>query len=165
MTGEHRASPAPVLTDPGGLFAALRTLALPTGHWVVCGSAPLYARGLRPALRDLDVLARGPAWHRALLLAPPAPAASGHGLVVRHPAAAIDVFDAWPHLDPAAAIDHADLIDGIPLLRLGDTVAWKTTVGRPQDLADVAAVHRLYGRWSARPLIHLIHRTDRPEEP
>ncbi|MFJ2191571.1 hypothetical protein ACIOJE_27180 [Kitasatospora sp. NPDC087861] len=136
-----------ILTDPAGLFDALRALDLPLGHWVVCGSAPLYARGLRSRLHDLDILACGLAWQRALTIAPPRPAESGLGLAIHHPEAAIEVFDTWPAVDCADVIDRADLIDGIPLLTLDDTAHWKATAARPKDAADVEAIRNLQSRW------------------
>ncbi|MFG1708870.1 hypothetical protein ACFLIM_37300 [Nonomuraea sp. M3C6] len=60
--------PRSLLTDPAGLFAELARLSLPRGHYVVCGSAALYVRGLRARMGDLDVLARGVAWNVALSL-------------------------------------------------------------------------------------------------
>ncbi|MFI6530820.1 hypothetical protein ACIBHY_00150 [Nonomuraea sp. NPDC050547] len=145
------ASAPPVLVgDPTGLFAELARLNLPLGEYVVCGSAALYVRGLRSRMGDLDVLARGPAWTTVLSLGiPPSGALSGYGLVVNHPTHAIEFVDRWtPGWPTDYLIASADLIDGIPFMRLGDVLAWKQRARRAKDLPDIAAVHELRRRWN-----------------
>lgn len=151
------ADPPVLLTDPAGLFAELARLNLPHGEYVVCGSAALYVRGLRARMGDLDVLARGPAWDVVLTLGVvPDTALSGHGLVVNHPTAAIEFVDRWtPGWPTDYLIDSADLIDGIPFMRLGDVLAWKQRARRPKDLPDISAIAHLRRAWaddSARDL-------------
>ncbi|MDH6126906.1 hypothetical protein [Kitasatospora sp. GP82] len=137
------------LTDPGGLFAALHTLQLPPCDYVVCGSAVLFARGLRARIGDLDVLARGQAWRIATTLARPVRPPSGHGWAVYHPAAAIEIVDRWtPGWPTDRLIQDADLIDGIPFMRLGDVLRWKEAARRPKDLPDIAAIRNLHRTWT-----------------
>ncbi len=140
------------LTDPAGLFAELTRLALPPGSYVICGSAALYVRGLRARLGDLDVLATGPAWDIATTLGTPRPAPSGHGLVIHHPTVAIEFVDRWtPGWPTDRLIDTADIIDGLPFMRLGEVLAWKQAARRPKDLPDIAAVHQLHQLWHGQP--------------
>ncbi|MFC3982480.1 hypothetical protein [Streptosporangium jomthongense] len=140
-----------LLTDSAGLFATLTGLGLPHGSYVICGSAALYVRGLRERITDLDVLATGPAWQIATTLGTPRPAPSGHGLSVHHPHAAIEFVDRWtPGWPTDRLIGTADVIDGLPFMRLGDVLAWKEAARRPRDLADIAAVHRLRRMWTGR---------------
>ncbi|MFG2075669.1 hypothetical protein [Nonomuraea maritima] len=143
--------PSVLLTDPTGLFAELALLDLPPGDYVLCGSAALYVRGMRARINDLDVLARGAAWQKALALGVPKPALSGHGLRVVHPSAAIEFVDRWtPGWPTDDLIDSADVIDGVPFMRLGDVLAWKEAARRPKDLPDIAAVEHLRSLWSRR---------------
>ncbi|MFI7610079.1 hypothetical protein ACIBP6_02440 [Nonomuraea terrae] len=145
------AAPSVLLTDPAGLFAELARLGLPAGDYVVCGSAALYVRGMRARMGDLDVLARGAAWQKVLTLGTPQPALSGHGLRVVHPSVAIEFVDRWtPGWPTDDLIDNADVIDGIPFMRLGDVLAWKEAARRPKDLPDIAAVQHLRHMWSRR---------------
>ncbi|MEU7863865.1 hypothetical protein [Nonomuraea sp. NPDC049141] len=154
-------APRMLLTDPAGLFAELARLALPRGDFVVCGSAALYVRGLRARMGDLDVVARGAAWDIVRTLAAPQPALSGYGLVVNHPTAAIEFVDRWtPGWPTDYLIASADLIDGIPFMRLGDVLAWKQRARRPKDLPDIAAVHRLRRLWNGDPAPAPAHKTD-----
>ena len=141
-----------MLTDTDGLFEALRALELPRGEFVVCGSAALYVRGLRPRMGDLDVLARGAAWQRALTIGAPQPTVSGYGLRVLHPTAAIEIVDRWtPGWSTDRLIEEADRIDGIPFMRLGDVWRWKNEARRPKDLPDLAAINRLHRAWTGTP--------------
>ncbi|WP_336113505.1 hypothetical protein [Streptomyces sp. PTD9-10] len=144
-----------LLSDADGLFAALAALKLPRGEYVVCGSAALYVRGLRARMGDLDVLARGEAWERALALGAPEATVSGYGLRVVHPTASIEIMDRWtPGWSTDRLIDDADVIDGVPFMRLGDVLRWKIAAARPKDHADVAAIRHLYRIWTgaAAPL-------------
>ena len=50
------------------LFGLLRSLDLPMGDFAVFGSGPLIVRGIIEAANDLDVVSRGRAWERALVL-------------------------------------------------------------------------------------------------
>lgn len=139
----------PLLTDPAGLFATLTGLRLPHGSYVICGSAALYVRGLRDHMGDLDVLAIGPAWNIATTLGAPRPAPSGHGQVIRHPHADIEVFDRWtPGWSSDRLIATADTIDGLPFMRLSCLLAWKQAALRPKDLPDIAAVSALCRMWT-----------------
>ncbi|WP_460066190.1 hypothetical protein [Streptomyces sp. YKOK-I1] len=144
-----------LLSDADGLFATLAALRLPRGEYVVCGSAALYVRGLRARMGDLDVLARGAAWERALALGAPGPTVSGYGLRVVHPTAAIEIMDRWtPGWSTDRLIDDADVIDGVPFMRLGDVLRWKLAADRPKDRADIAAIRHLHRVWAgaAAPL-------------
>ncbi|MFF4100031.1 hypothetical protein [Streptomyces sp. NPDC001903] len=138
-----------LLSDADGLFAALGALQLPRGEYVVCGSAALYVRGLRARMGDLDVLARGEAWQRALSLASPEPTISGYGLRVVHPDASIEIMNSWTQgWSTDRLIDEADLIDGVPFMRLGDILRWKIAAARPKDHADITAIRHLYRVWT-----------------
>ena len=144
------------LTDTGGLFKALADLNLPRGDYVVCGSAALYVRGLRARMGDLDILARGTAWRIACTLALPTPSPIGRGCVITHPTASIEIMSEWQlgpsHLawDTDTLIERADVIDGMPIMRLGDVLAWKETHRRPKDLPDIAAIHDLHRMWQGK---------------
>ncbi|MEV4179129.1 hypothetical protein [Nonomuraea sp. NPDC049709] len=144
------AQPRTLVTDPAGLFTELARLNLPYGDYVVCGSAVLYVRNLRTCMGDLDVLARGAAWGIALALGvTPRAAPSGHGQVINHPAFAIEFVDRWtPGWSTHRLIETADLIDGIPFMRLGDVLAWKASARRPKDLPDISAIDNLRRLWS-----------------
>lgn len=115
---------------------------MPVADFVVFGSGPLLAHGLKPAVHDLDVVARGAAWQRARTLGAPQPAPSGHGEMVELYDSSLQIFDAWvePGWDVDRLIDEADLIDGLRFVALPIVLSWKRRSRRPKDLADIALI-------------------------
>ncbi len=112
---------------------------MPPGDYALAGSAPLYAHGLRPRLRDVDVVARGAAWDIAQKFEKPVRAPSGIGRVVRLGDGEIEIFDRWvaPEWPIDSLIDEAEIIDGIRFVSLRDSLAWKRYLHRTKDAADI----------------------------
>ncbi|MEJ3745188.1 hypothetical protein WEI85_18060 [Actinomycetes bacterium KLBMP 9797] len=124
--------------DRHPLIRALRALDMPAEHYVVFGSGPLLAHGLRPTIGDLDVVARGPAWQRLARYCPPVSAPSGHGQMVR---LVIEVADRWlPGWDTDRLIASAEPHAGLPFAPLSAVRASKTATARPKDRADIALI-------------------------
>jgi hypothetical protein len=126
------------------LIRLLESLALPASDYVVTGSGPLLAHGLKNDIHDIDVLARGRAWEMATRLRRPRRSQSGLGLRVVLFGGDIEIFDHWVGGvdDVDAMIDSADFVDGLPFLSLADTMRWKHGLGRAKDLADIALIER-----------------------
>lgn len=124
------------------LIRLLAGLRLPPSDYVVTGSGPLLAYGLKTTIHDLDLVARGAAWERAAARGRVTLAASGLGLRVGLFDGRIEVFDHWlaGFTDVDAMIDGAEHVEGIPFMSLGDTLRWKRGLGRAKDLADVALI-------------------------
>ncbi|WP_328583909.1 hypothetical protein [Streptomyces sp. NBC_00370] len=129
------------------LRTLLATLDLPPRDYVVAGSAPLLVHHLKPEISDLDLVARGTAWARAVELGRPGPAASGNGLRVGLTGAPVEIFDCWHPIrqfgvdvDTDRLIDESEMIDGVHFLSLSLTLIWKRSLGRAKDLADVALI-------------------------
>jgi len=125
--------------DASELFEALRRLALPSGHYAVFGSGPLAIRGLIEEVSDLDVITRGPAWA----------AVEGLGTTVMYgEIRTVDLGNgltfgrswAFGGFDIDRLIDEAEVIDGLPFVRLGPVLEYKRIAGRPKDLLHIAAV-------------------------
>ncbi|MFI9807443.1 hypothetical protein ACIHEJ_24285 [Streptomyces sp. NPDC052301] len=73
------------------------------------------------------------------------PSAEPAAVTVVHPTAPIEIMDRWTEgWSTDRLIDDADVIEGVPFMRLGDILRWKIAAGRPKDRADVGAVRRLY---------------------
>ena len=121
------------------LLGKLRALDLPEGDYAVFGSGPLAAHGLVEEVRDLDVVARGPAWARAKELGPVRTAPKGDPVVWLE-GGAIEVFGGWLGWDIDALIDNAEIIDGLPFARLEDVLAFKLSHGRPKDVAHARLI-------------------------
>jgi hypothetical protein len=120
------------------LVRMLTALALPTSDYVVFGSGPLLAHGLRTDIGDLDVVARGAAWQALTAAARPVTAPSGHGRMVR---LQIEAADRWlPGFDTDRLIDTAEHHAGIPFVPLTEVRRSKLATHRPKDRADLALI-------------------------
>jgi hypothetical protein len=134
------------VTDPvvsgDRLFSLLRSLQLPAGEYAVFGSGPLIIRGIVEATNDLDVITRGAAWERLCELGEPASFEDGNPR--------IDLFDGrltfgttWKYgaFDLDALIDTAEIIDGLPFVRLEHVVVYKRVADRPKDREHLQLLH------------------------
>lgn len=116
-------------------------LDLPLGDWALFGSGPLLLRGWIDEIGDLDVLSRGPAWDKAkdvgtITFLPE----DGNEIV--EIGNRITVGHNWPYglfrIDEL--IDTAEILDGIPCVRLEHIVAYKELFGRPKDRKHLSII-------------------------
>ncbi len=126
------------------LIRQVLELGMPPGDFALAGSTPLYAHGLRSRLRDVDVVARGAAWDIAQKFEKAVAAPSGIGQVVRIADGEIEIFNRWvaPEWPIDALIDGAEVIDGIRVVSLRESLAWKRYLNRPKDAADIRMLER-----------------------
>jgi hypothetical protein len=127
------------------LFQSLASLELQANDYVVFGSAPLLAHGLRDKISDLDVVARGRAWQRACELGERLTRAGRGTEMVQLLGGLIEISPDWitPEWSADELIDDADVIDGIRVARLDKVLAYKRQLGRPKDIADIEAIEGL----------------------
>jgi len=118
------------------MFDLLQSLDLPEGAYAVFGSGPLIVRGIIEPANDLDVIARGAAWEsaaeRGTLVDLPE-----HGVTIASLFdGAITVGTEWAigTFEIDELIDTAEIIDGLPFVRLEHVAAYKRLAGRPKDL-------------------------------
>lgn len=121
------------------LFGLLRSLHLPAGDYAVFGSGPLLVRGVIAEANDLDVVSRGKAWERALEV----------GEIVRLPEDGAEIVScfgglvtigrswAYGEVDIDDLIDSAEIMGGLPFVRVEHVVAFKRIAGRPKDFAHL----------------------------
>jgi hypothetical protein len=126
------------------LVQQLLSLELPPEDFVIFGSGPLLAHGIKDNVPDLDVLARGEAWRKATEFETPEPAPSGIGKVIRPFGDNIEIFDDWmpKGWDVNELIDKADVIEGIRFIPLKTVLEWKEFVHRPKDEDDIALLRK-----------------------
>lgn len=112
--------------------------------YVIAGSGPLLAHGIREQISDLDVIARGAAWERACALGRRQVAPFGGAMAVYLLDGAIEVLDGWfpGRWSVDRLIDEAEVIEGIRFLSLRLTLEWKRLLRRDKDSADIVALER-----------------------
>lgn len=131
------------------LLILVSELDLDRRDFVIFGSGPLLAHGLRRRISDLDVVARGTTWKRVCTYGNPAtgiingaPMAQFWGGLIQFSSGWIS--EAW---DTDKLIDRAEVIDGLRFARLVDVLTYKQALNRPKDRPDIEAL-RL---WLNRP--------------
>lgn len=134
--------PAGVLRHP--LIRELVALGLPAEDYVIFGSGPLLAHGIRTELGDLDLVARGAAWQRAERTGTPCRGAVTGGPGYQFDGGRITVFPNWisPDWDTDDLIDRAEVVDGLRFARLQDVLAYKRQLRRPKDVVDIRTIMR-----------------------
>jgi hypothetical protein len=123
------------------IIRELLSLGLPTRDYVIFGSGPLLAYGIRSDVRDLDILARGSAWRKALTYGvPPVSPPSGNGNMIVLFDGRIEIFDRWVsgEWDVDLLIDNAEFIDGLPFVPLATVLSWKKLASREKDQRDIS---------------------------
>lgn len=120
----------------------LVALKLDPDQFVIFGSAPLLAHGLRTTVHDLDIVARGDAMALARRTG-----TLGVGTYSGDPVwhlhnGRIQVSAGWitnrwsaDHL-----IDNAEIIDGLRFAQLRDVLRYKQDLLREKDLTDIAKI-------------------------
>jgi hypothetical protein len=141
------ASTPPHVGSAAHLFGLLRWLDLPMGDHAVFGSGPLLVRGIIDRANDLDVLCRGQAWDQVSPMGRHTQAAGGPVVLLFGGLITLGVGWAYGSFDVDQLIDTAEVIDGIPFVRLEHVVAYKQAAGRPKDLEHL----RLLAHYQSRP--------------
>lgn len=115
-------------------------LELPEGAWALFGSGPLLLRGWIDDVGDLDVIVRGPAWEKALAIGELRPLPDGTEIVYVGEGVTVGRTWRFGEVDIDEMIDTAELIEGIPCVRLEHIVAYKELFDRPRDQAHLAVI-------------------------
>lgn len=122
------------------IFDQVRGLSLPAGSFAIFGSGPLVVRGIRDS-EDADVivtedvfkeLAKDPLWD-SIELRDHYTSLKKKGLEIYHTWAP----GAW---DVDELIKTAEMIDGMPFVRLDSVVEWKKLRGDDKDVIDLALI-------------------------
>lgn len=125
-------------------FEELRSLDLPVGHYVVTASGPLGIRGIRE-IDDLDLMVDDELWDE--LVERYGTSQDGTRIEISQGIEAFRESSFEP--DPALPsvreqIDEADLIEGLPFVRLEDVVKLKRAKGREKDRRDIELINAWY---------------------
>src|SRR6266498_530907 len=120
-------------------------LDLDTRDFVIFGSGPLFAHGLRQRISDLDVVARGTVWRRVSEHGLPATGTINGAPLALFWDGKVQFSRGWisDDWDADTLIDSAEIIHGMPFARLGDVLAYKQTLRRPKDLQDIEDIEAM----------------------
>ncbi len=116
----------------------LEELSLERDDFVIFGSGPLLAHGIRADIADLDIVARGPAWQRAREL-------GGSRNLVRILVGGIEIEIGAQWYSPLRwtadeLIDNAEIFSGYRFARLEYVREYKWALHRKKDLLDIALI-------------------------
>ncbi len=125
-------------------FELLRAIDLPRGDYAVFGSGPLLVRGIIDDARDIDVIARGPAWEQALEQGDLTYLPEEDITVAWFFGGMLTVGASWAFgaVDIDDLIDTAEIVDGVPFVRLEHVVAYKRIAGREKDHRHLQLIER-----------------------
>ncbi len=131
------------------LLSDVRTLKLPPGSYALFGSAPILVRGLREASNDLDLIIRPETWGE--LAVRPELTRKTHESGREYLEWEGHNIELYPFWQPgewgiAKLIDDAELIDGLPYVRLETVLAWKQRLARPKDVRDIALIEAFFDK-------------------
>ena len=123
------------------LLDKVKALNLPLGEYALFGSAPMFVRGLREEMHDVDIVVTEKLWEK--MQAVPGwkmETANSGDPVLR--CEKLELFGGWApgEWDVDALIRTADVIDGLPFVTLANVLKWKKAYGREKDLADVKKI-------------------------
>ncbi|HEY3879879.1 MAG TPA: hypothetical protein VGM12_14905 [Trebonia sp.] len=126
------------------LAVLVTELDLDRRDFVIFGSGPLLAHGLRESIRDLDIVARGRAWQRVSEYGCPDTGSINGAPMALLWNGLIQFSPGWISADWDAddLIARAQRIQGWLFAPLTDVLAYKQTLLRAKDHRDIAALHR-----------------------
>ncbi len=126
------------------LLSELKNLRLATGDYAVFGSGPLLVRGIIPESNDLDVICRGDAWDQVRQMGTLTHNKTYNVDIVSMHGEQLTFGTAWGigEFNIDQLIDEAELIDGIPFVRLEHVVAYKRERGSDKDRWHIQAMQQ-----------------------
>lgn len=127
------------------LFQRVKKLKLPVGKYALFGSAPLGIRGLKDC-HDIDIIVTKDLWDEYK--------AKGWEIkIMSHDSQYLwsDKIELWKDWGPGIwdinkLIQEAEIIDGLPFVKLERVMEWKKLNAREKDLKDIEIIEKfLYG--------------------
>ena len=112
----------------------VQELNLPPSQYLIWGSGPLTIRGIRES-QDIDLLVSKSLWTQFSEKYPPS---TQHLIRIGNIEMWNDCLNLTPLIDEMLA--HPDIIDGLPFMRLTDTIEWKRFMNRDKDIKDIALI-------------------------
>lgn len=123
------------------LFRQLKSLNLPANEFAVFGSGPLIIRNIIAAANDLDIICRGSAWETVQQLGTMEYLDEYDISVVIMCDGRISFGTSWGigDVDIDELIDSAEIINGLPFVRLEHVVRYKKARASDKDVLHLKA--------------------------
>lgn len=120
----------------------VKDLNLPAGDFAIFGSGPLLVRGVIDEVNDIDIICRSAAWRHAQELGESVYLAEYDINIISIDGGRITLGKTWGYgdFDINILIDSAELIDGLPFVRLSYVIAYKRIANRSKDRAHLQAL-------------------------
>ena len=127
------------------LFEAVDELDLPAGEFAIFGSGPMIVRRIIPPTNDLDIVCRGDAWCRVRELGTVRYLEEYDVTVAEILDGKITCGPKWGigDFDTDMLIDTAELIRGLPFVRMEHVIQYKRIAGRAKDIRHIRAAMRM----------------------
>lgn len=128
------------------IFEEVKKLNLPPGEYVIVGSGPMAARGIR-RYKDIDILVTKKFYKKLIKQGwktVEINGVNGKFVVLKNGKFEADkrlcIGDYKPDIE--AVIKNAEVINGIPFMRLEELIKFKTALGREKDLKDIELIEK-----------------------
>ncbi len=117
-------------------FSDLNKLKLPKNKFAIFGSGPLAIRGIRES-KDIDIIVKKEVWDE---LARKYRIEGEKKNLIKIDK--IKVWKDWLNLSDKIdeMIDNADIIEGLPFVKLKYLLEWKKFMGRDKDIKDIKLI-------------------------
>ena len=128
--------------DNKNLFQKAKDLNLPIGKYALFGSTPMGIRGLKEC-EDIDIIVSEDLW--SLYKSNPdwkfGKTENGSEFLANGDVEFWHTWTPWyPNVD--GLIAEAEIIDGLPFVRLEEVLSWKKAYAREKDFKDVEIIEK-----------------------
>ena len=119
----------------------VRSMQLPQGDYAIFGSGPLLIRGIIAATNDIDILCRGAAWERVQTEGELKYLDDYDVTIAEFLDGRVSFGTRWAIGDFAVdeLINSAEMLDGLPFVRLEYVIDYKKIADRPKDREHLRA--------------------------
>ncbi len=120
----------------------LKALDFPTSQYAIFGSGPLAVRNLREA-NDIDIIVKQELWDKLAKQYPPHGKETIKGPVTSIAIGNIEIYRDWLNMTPKVneMIANAEIIEGLPFVKMEYVIEWKTFMGREKDRNDLELIN------------------------
>jgi len=126
------------------LFSFVKELNLPCSDFAIFGSGPLIVRNIVPFKNDLDIICRKQAWETVQKIGKPQYLQDYAANIVSMADGAVTFGTTWGigQFDINTPIDSAEMLQGLPFVKLKYVIEYKLIRGLPKDLSHIEAARK-----------------------